>query len=78
MKAISFQEFKEAVGQSYINIKTHNFPEQGWSYKTVGNVIYAWAKPCTPLMEIAEIEEKSGKPVRLCLVPKEIIKRVGL
>jgi len=78
MRAIKFNEFKSVVGQGYITMKTHNFPKQGWCWKTIDNVIYVWAKPCTPLKEVAKLERVSGKEVKLCLVPKEIVKHTGI
>ena len=78
MKAIKFQEFKEVVGQGFITLKAHNFPQQGWCRKTVGNVIYIWAKPSVTLVKLSEIEYRTGKEIRLCLVPNAIIKRLGI
>ena len=78
MKTIKFKEFKEVVGQGFITLKAHNFPQQGWCRKTIGNVIYIWAKPSVILIKLSEIEQRTGKEIRLCLVPKAIINRVGL
>jgi hypothetical protein len=78
MKAIQFKEFKRVVGQGYINMKAHNFPKRGWSEYTIDNVIYVWAKPSVPIMKIKRVEEESGRPVKFCIVPKAIRKRVGL
>ena len=78
MKAIRFPEFKEVVGQGFITMKTHNFPAQGWARKTVDNVIYIWAKPCVALVKLSELEVKTGKEIKLCIVPKAIIMYAGI
>lgn len=78
MKAIRFTEYKDAVGQGYIQMKVHNFPSQGWCRKTVGNVIYIFAKPCVALVKLSELEVKSGKQIKLCIVPNAIIKGLRL
>jgi hypothetical protein len=78
MKSINFDEFKKAVGQSFITLKSHNFPRQGWCKKTIGNVIYIWSKPSVELMRLYEVEKKTGKQVLLCVVPKAIISHVGI
>ena len=67
MKAIRYKEFQNAVGQAFIDRKTEKFPNQGWSVKVIGNVVYVWAKRSTPLLDIAKIEATSGKMVRLCI-----------
>ena len=77
MNVIKFKEFKEAVGQGFINMKTHNFPTQGFARKTVGNVIYLWAKPSMVLVKLPNLES-TGKQVKLCIVPHQIIKYANI
>ena len=78
MKAMRFQDFRDVVGQGFITMKTHNFPAQGWAKKTIGNVIYIWAKPNIAIMKIADIEVTSGKDVCFSIVHKSIIKHTGI
>jgi hypothetical protein len=78
MKAMRFQDFRDVVGQGFITMKTHNFPAQGWCKKTVKNVIYIWAKPETPIMKMADIEESSGKAVRFSIVHQSIMKHTDI
>lgn len=78
MKAMRFKDFRDVVGQGFITMKTHNFPAQGWAKKTVGNVIYIWAKPCVAIMKMADIEATSGKVVCFSIVHKSIIQHTGI
>jgi len=78
MKKIKFPEYKEAVGQSYITLKAHNFPVRGWAEKTIGNIIYIWAKYEVEQKKISGIEKSTGKKVKFSIVPKSIIEHVGI
>jgi len=78
MKSMRFKDFRDVVGQGYITMKTHNFPIRGWSEKTIGNVIYIWAKPETRIMKMADIEATSGKVVCFSIVHKSIIQHTGI
>lgn len=77
MNIIKFPEFKDAVGQGFITMKTHNFPVQGFARKTVDNVIYLWALPSMVIVKLPNLES-SGKQVKLCIVPEQIIKYAGI
>ena len=77
MNVIKFTEFKQAVGQGFITMKTHNFPTQGFARKTVGNVIYLWALPSMVIVKLPNLEA-TGKQVKLCIVPKQIVKYAGI
>ena len=54
------------------------YPGQGWARKTVDNVIYIWAKPCVALVKLSELEVKTGKEIKLCVVPNAIMKYAGI
>lgn len=78
MEAIKFQELREAVGQSYITMKAHNFPVRGWAEKTIGSVIYIWAKYEVEAKKISGLEKSTGKDVKFSIVPKSIVEHTGI
>ena len=79
MKIIPFTELREKVGNSFIAMSVRNFPKRDYRYKTMGNIIYLLAKPNVKLSEMAGIKRISnGKSIKVCILPKEVIKAVRL
>ena len=79
MKIIPFTELREKVGNSFIAMSVRNFPKRDYRYKTMGNIIYLLAKPNVKLSEMAGIKRISnGKSIKVCILPKEVIRAVGL
>lgn len=82
MKSIQFQEFIEVVGQGYVTMRKHNFPNQGFARKTIGNIIYIFARRSLNYLKfqfyMTSLENKTGKTVVWCPVPKGFIDYVGV
>jgi hypothetical protein len=79
MKLIKFEELRENLGNSFIAITVRNFPKRAYRYKTIGNIIYLLAKPSVKMSEMDGIRRISnGKDIRVCILPNEVIKAVGL
>ena len=79
MKLIKFKDLRETLGNSFIAMSVRNFPNRNYRYRTVGNVIYMLAKPCVSLSEINNVKRASnGKDIKVCVLPKEVIKAVGI
>ena len=76
MQSMRPSAFRNVVGQEWMDGKSEDFPKQGWGSITKGNVIYVWFKSNVHMMELARLEQSSGKLVKICVVPKSITGRI--
>lgn len=79
MQTIKFKELRETVGNNFIAKAVKDFPKRQYRYKSIGNIIYLLAKPEVTMLAISVVRKANpNKQIKVCILPFEIIERVGL